>query len=141
MWLGKQQRRSGPAGEGKVGKVTIGGDEVAVMLDGERRGLEVYAPGGYRWTPRAEQRVLVIQGQGEIPCVVGVRQGEQPPEQVNIEAGQGMLALGAAETALSGEAVRLEGSAIRLNGQVYVGGETLEALITRIAAGLIAARG
>lgn len=121
--------------------MTIGGDAVAVMLDGERRGLEVYSPGGYRWTPRAEQKVLVIQGQGEIPCVVGTRQGEQPPERVSVEAGKGRLELDGQETALSGDVVRLDGKSVRLSGQVYVGNETLEGLIGRIAAQAAAARG
>ena len=74
MWLGQYQRRPNQEGEGQVGRVTIGGEQTAVLLDSERRGLEVYAPGGYRWTPRVDQKVLVIQGRGEIPCVVGVRQ-------------------------------------------------------------------
>lgn len=128
MWLGRQQKRPHWAGEGQVGKVTIGGERAAVLLDSERRGLEVYSPGGYRWTPRADQKVLVIQGQGEIPCVVGLRQGETPPERVTIEADGG------------GELELAEGR-IDLNGAVYVNGEPLEELIARIVMMILASMG
>lgn len=135
MWLSRQQRRVHQAGEGQVGKVTIGGDEVAVLLDSERRGLEVYSPGGYTWTPRPDQKVLVIQGQGEIPCVVGLRQGETPPEKVTIETDGG----GKAE--LAGENAELAGDRIDLNGTVYVNDEELEALITRIVIMILSSMG
>lgn len=131
MWLGKQQKHPYEDGEGQVGRVTIGGETAAVLLDSERRGLEVYSPGGYRWVPRVGQKVLVIKGKGEIPCVVGVRQGEQAPETVTLEtAGGGDLKLHAGGAAVEGER-------IDLNGGVYVNGEPLEVLIARIAAGMI----
>ena len=86
MWLSGQQKRPADCGEGQTGIVTVGGDETAVMLDSERRGLEVYVPAGYHWTPEENQRVLVIQGQGEIPCIVGVRRGSARPKNVSIQA-------------------------------------------------------
>lgn len=135
MWLSGQQRRLHRAGEGQVGRVTIGGEQAAVLLDSERRGLEVYSPGGYHWTPRADQKVLVIQGQGEIPCVVGLRQGETPPEKVTVEAD------GGGQLELDGENAALAGSRIDLNGAVYVNGETLEELIARIVAMLLLGMG
>lgn len=135
MWLGRQQKRPHWAGEGQVGRVTIGGERAAVLLDSERRGLEVYSPGGYTWTPRADQRVLVIQGQGEIPCVVGLRQGETPPERVVIEAD------GGGKLELDGENGSLAGKKIDLNGAVQVNGEPLEELIARIVMTLLAGMG
>lgn len=135
MWLGRQQRRQNQAGEGQVGKVTIGGERSAVLLDSERRGLEVYSPGGYHWTPRPDQKVLVIEGRGEIPCVVGLRQGEQLPEEVAVGAESGSsLRLGPGGAAL-------EGQRLDLNGEVYVNGEALEELIARIVAMLLASIG
>ena len=112
MWLGKQQRHLHEDGEGQVGRVTIGGEPTAVLLDSERRGLDVYSPGGYRWTPKAGQKVLVIKGRGEIPCVVGTRQGEEAPDAVTVEAGS-----------------------IDLKGAVYINGEPLEAFILRVVTG------
>ena len=135
MWLGRQQKRAHPGGEGQVGRVTIGGERSAVLLDSERRGLEVYSPGGYRWTPRAGQKVLVIQGRGEIPCVAGLRQGETPPEKVTVGAdGGGTLELDGANAELAGERIDLAGA-------VYVNGEALEELIARIVAMLLAGIG
>jgi hypothetical protein len=89
------------------------GDDLAVLLDSERRGLEVYGPAGYRWAPRVGQRVLVLQGKGEIPCVVGVRQGEDDPQSVAIQAER-----------------------VDLRGQVYVNGVALEEYIARQVAEL-----
>ena len=73
MWLSGQHKRPAEQSEGQTGIVTMSGGETAVLMDSERRGLQVYSPAGYRWTPRVGQRVLVIQGRGEIPCVVGAR--------------------------------------------------------------------
>lgn len=135
MWLSRQQKRLHQAGEGQVGRVTIGGEQAAVLLDSERRGLEVYSPGGYRWTPQAGQKVLVIQGQGEIPCVVGLRQGETPPEQVTVEAD------GGGQMKLNGENAELAGEKIDLNGAVYVNGQTLEELIAEIVIMILGSMG
>ena len=132
MWLGRNQNRPNQAGEGQVGKVTIGGEAAAVLLDSERRGLEVYAPGGYRWLPRVDQKALVIQGRGEIPCVVGVRQDQAAPEQVAVESEHSALSL-------TEEGAELTGERIDLTGQVYVNGEKLEELIARIVAMMMAA--
>ena len=111
MWLGQYQRRPNQEGEGQVGRVTIGGEQTAVLLDSERRGLEVYAPGGYRWTPRVDQKVLVIQGRGEIPCVVGVRQDQTAPDEVTVESQDSHLNLAAEGAELTALVFRLPGIA------------------------------
>ena len=111
MWLGQYQRRPNQEGEGQVGRVTIGGEQTAVLLDSERRGLEVYAPGGYRWTPRVDQKVLVIQGRGEIPCVVGVRQDQTAPDEVTVESQDSHLNLAAEGAELTALVFRLPGKA------------------------------
>lgn len=117
MWLGGQQKQPADSGEGQIGIVTMSGGEMAVLLDCERRGVQVYSPGGYSWAPRVGQRVMVIEGQGEIPCIVGARQGQASPTQVGIQAHQ---------------AVNIMGAMVRLDGQVYVNGQTLEELIEEI---------
>lgn len=86
MWLSGQQKRPAQDSGGQTGVVTMSGGELAVQLDSERRELDIYGPAGYRWTPKTGQRVLVIQGKGEAPCVVGVRQGEDVPCTVSIAA-------------------------------------------------------
>lgn len=114
MWLSGQQKRPVDTGEGQTGTVTISEGELAVQLESERRGLEVYSPAGYRWTPKVGQRVLVIKNQGENPCVVGARQDGDRPERVAIGAG-----------------------AIDLQGQVLIDGVPLETYIAAIVAGLM----
>lgn len=140
MWLSGQYKRPIDVGEGQTGIVTVGGGEPAVLLDRERRGLEVYAPGGYHWTPQAGQRALVIQGQGEVPCVVGVRQDGDTQESVDI---------GAESVKISGQSVDIEaagmttvkGDEVDLRGDVLINGEPLPEYIARILAGLLGGGG
>ncbi len=131
MWLSGQYKRPAEESEGQVGVITMSGGETAALLDCERRGLQVYAPAGYRWTPRVGQRVLVIQGKGEIPCVVGARQDGTAPDAVSIRAGNLSLEGNAVRVESGSDAV-IEAENVRLEGQVYVKEETLEELITRI---------
>ena len=129
MWLSGQHKRPADQGEGQTGIVTVGGKETAVMLDSERRGLKVYAPAGYRWTPEVDQQVLVIRGQGEIPCIVGVREGGAQPDSVSISA---------KDMSVSGRDVTVQAEeAVDLRGQVLINGEPLETVITRIVARLL----
>ena len=140
MWLSGQQKRPADQGEGQVGVVTMSEGDTAVLLDCERRGLQVYSPGGYTWTPKVDGKVLVIQGRGEIPCIVGALQGSERPDRVE---------LGAKELSLEGELVSaraetdiaLEAENVRLIGQVYVKDETLEELIIRIVMMILASLG
>ena len=81
MWISEQGRRRPQAdGTALVGQVTLPGDPAAVYLDGERRELPVYGPGGYIWRPAKDQQVLVLKtgAAGEAPaapvfCVWGAR--------------------------------------------------------------------
>lgn len=131
MWLSGQQKRPVDGGEGQTGIVTMGGGETAVLLDCERRGLQVYSPAGYHWTPEVGQRVLVIQGQGEIPCVVGTRQDGDRPDRVAVEARQVSVQGSSVKIEARGDVVAV-GENVCLNGQVHVKDETLEELIARI---------
>lgn len=139
MWLSGQQKRPADEGEGQTGIVTMSGGETAVLLDRERRGLQLYSPGGYTWTPKVGQRVLVIQGRGEIPCVVGALQGGIP-DQVGIQ-GKKLTLSGERANVTAQESVAIQGGRIELNGQVYVNGEALEDLIRRIVASMLGGRG
>ena len=136
MWLSGQQKRPADCGEGQTGIVTVGGGDAAVMLDSERRGLEVYAPAGYRWTPEVNQRVLVIQGQGEIPCIVGVRQDSARPQSVGISA-NAVSVSGQNISVQAAESVTVAGQLVNLRGQVLINGVPLEDMIARIAARLL----
>ena len=98
MFLGKRERREQPAGMALTGPVTLPGDQLGVYLEGERRGVAVYAPGGYHWVPAAGDEVLVLKtGEwGEKPCAVGVTAGGQGllPGEVLISAGACAIKLG-----------------------------------------------
>lgn len=109
MWLNEQKKRPIPAGEGQTGVVTMAGDSLAVRLEQEVRAPELYGPAGYRWTPGAGDRVLVIKGGQERPCIVGVKQGGCPA------------------------CVSIEAQKVQLQGSVLVNGEPLEECIARIA--------
>ena len=133
MWLSGQHKRPADCGEGQTGIVTVGGGEAAVQLDSERRGLEVYAPAGYRWTPEVDQRVLVIRGPGEIPCIVGVRQDSERPESVEISA-KTMDVSGWDVSVQAEESAVVAGKSVDLQGEVLINGEPLEVVIARIVA-------
>ena len=130
MWLSGQQKRPVDRGEGQTGVVTVGGGGTAVMLDSERRGLEVYAPAGYRWTPEAGQRVLVIQGQGEIPCIVGVRQDCARPQSVGVSA-KAVSVSGQDVSIKADGSAAVAGRSVDLQGKVLINGEPLEDVIAR----------
>lgn len=109
MWLSGQQKRPARNGEGQTGIVTMAGENLTVRLDSEVSVPEIYGPAGYRWTPGAGDRVLVLKGEGEKPCVIGVRQSETPAS-IAIQAGTVML-----------------------QGKIYVNGVSLETYIRDLA--------
>lgn len=124
MWTSKPAPRL-PSEEpwADTGTVTLGGDPAAVSLGGERRQVPVYAPGGYQWRPAAGDQVLVLKtgAQRESPCVAGVccQSGELSPGEVRISSGSGQI--------------RLRDSRVDIQGQLWVNGETLDALVERLA--------
>lgn len=128
MWLAEQQKRETAQQAGAVGEVTLSGEAPAVALDSERRGLTVYAPGGYRWRPAAGQKVLVLKADGE-PCIVGAPSaGGLEPGEVALESG------GGASLRLSNQGTVALGDNVAVTGSLYVGGVELKTLIRTIAA-------
>lgn len=138
MWLSGQHKRPAESGEGQTGIVTISGGETAVLLDRERRGLEVYSPAGYFWTPRVGQRVLVIQGRGEVPCVVGARQDGGVPDRVDIRGRS--AALSGETVTIEAETAAVQGGEVDLKSEVFVQGmplrEYIAAIVREILAGV-----
>lgn len=128
MWTSERNRRPAqeePAAE--LGAVTLGGDPAGVALGGERRWLNVYAPGGYSWRPAAGEKVLVLKagGERELPCIVGTVQGEAglKPGEVSLRGGSSQ--------------VRLGQDGLELNGRVMVNGMELELYIREIVAEML----
>ena len=132
MWT-SDRRKTRQAGESWVdwGEVTLEGDPAGAYLDGERRQLAVYGPGGYCWKPALGDRVLVLKaGQGgESPCVAGKRQGEAE----TLGAGEVSISSNGAE---SGLLLRTDGR-LELNGQVMVNGQSLNGLIRQIVLAIL----
>lgn len=91
MWLSKREGhgKKEPA-EALTGPVTLSGGELGVWLEGERRGVAVFSPGGYHWAPRVGDQILVLKAgeNGEQPCAVGVAQSESlSPGEILIQSG------------------------------------------------------
>lgn len=85
MWLSKREgHEKKESAEALTGPVTLSGAELGAWLEGERRNLAVFSPGGYHWAPKVGDEILVLKaGQsGEQPCAVGVaeREGLEPGE-------------------------------------------------------------
>ena len=93
MWLSRQRQVPRRGVAALTGPVTVPGDPAGAWLEGERRGVAVYAPGGYHWVPAAGQEVLVLKagGEGEKPCALGAAQDSgawgQPPGHVGLTVG------------------------------------------------------
>ena len=132
MWLSKQQKQEGQETPVDTGEVTMTGDTVAVELDSERRGLAVYAPGGYQWRPSVGQKVLVLKT-GEGPCVVGA------PADGGLGEGEVRLsAPGGAKVTLRNDGRVLLGQNAEVAGTLTVEGEELKAMIQRITLEVVA---
>ena len=122
MWLSGQGRaRKEWEQEAQAGYATLGGAAPGVYLDGERREMALYAPGGYSWTPERGQEVLVLKngGVGAPYCVAAARcDGSEAPGEVRIAASRG------------GAEIRLRtNGVIELNGQIRINGVDLAELL------------
>ena len=97
MFLAKREERSRTGAGALTGRVTLPGDPAGVWIEGERRGVAVYAHGGYHWAPALNDQVLVLKAgeDGEQPCAVGVPSGRQDlaPGEVLITAGRSAIRL------------------------------------------------
>lgn len=86
MWLSKTMAARQQAGQesaaADMGVTTIGGGSASVMTRGEQRNLEVFAPAGVVWQPRAGDTVLVLKGGpgSQEQCVVAANTAAAAPE-------------------------------------------------------------
>lgn len=88
MWLSKTMAARQQAGQesaaADMGVTTIGGGSASVMTRGEQRNLEVFAPGGVVWQPRAGDTVLVLKGGpgSQEQCVVAANTAAAAPKDL-----------------------------------------------------------
>lgn len=122
MWISSGRRARAGGGGALVGRATLEGDPAGAWLDGERRMLPVFGPGGYYWRPALGQELLVLKGggPGEPSCAAGVR-----TEGENLEPGEVLLRAGK-----GGASVRLKNDgSLELCGEILVNGAPLETLL------------
>lgn len=120
MWLSEQIRQKAGAGASAgVGGVTIAGENAAVMLSGEHRGLKVLAPQGVFWRPGAGTQVMVLATDDGERFILGAADGSDGPPldegELCLRSGGGWLKLGA-DGAISAE------GELHINGNVYITG-------------------
>ena len=119
MWITEKLAKSGPAAQesGQIGKVTIGGDETAVLTQSENRGMCVAAPGGFVWRPSIGENVLVIKC-GEENVVAGAISSEAPEENGEVY----IKSKGGAEIRLKNNGDILLGGRVRITGTLELNG-------------------
>lgn len=92
MWMARQQGQEFlQESAANCGQVTVDGPELAVALAGERRQVGRWLPGGYHWSPRRGDTVLVVKSGAEgSPCLVGMQdETVLEPGEVVISTAQG----------------------------------------------------
>lgn len=123
MWIWERERRAvreEPLAQ--LGQMTLSGAVTGANLGGERRWLNLCAPGGFQWSPREGEQVLVLKlPDGGQPCILGVvgQEASLRPGQVKLTGGNCTLLLG---------------DGLELTGEVRVNGENLEEMIRRVVA-------
>ena len=121
MWLsGEREKAKMTPAPAEQGVVTLAHGELAVYLDGERRRVSLYAPGGLAWRPRVGERVLILKGgqEGEELFLLGKECLPPEPGQTRLGSGTGSI---------------LCGDGVEITGELLVNGEPLENMIRRIA--------
>lgn len=116
MWLAKQAALSDRERQGAVttGEVTISGGSPGAKADGELRGLELAAPEGVYWKPRAGQQMLLLHADDGSELAAGVL-GQAAP--ADLAPGELLL------TSAGGAVLRLKNDgSIRITGALYING-------------------
>lgn len=137
MWLSKamasRQQADQEGSAADMGVTTIGGGSASVMTRGEQRNLEVFAPGGMVWQPRAGDTVLVLKGGpgSQEQCVVAANttgaapDGFTPGELFLFSSGSASVYLrGDGSIVLKGN-VEIQGP-VNIMGGLTVNGRTYE---------------
>lgn len=140
MWLSKtislRQRAEQESAAADMGVTTIGGGSASVMTRGEQRNLDVFAPGGLIWQPRAGDTVLVVKGGtgGQEQCVVAANtaaaapEGLTPGELFLYSSGEASVYLRADGSIVVKGNIELQGpvavnGSVSINGSLTVNGE------------------
>ena len=122
MWLSKRIVQETPEFEpATLGTVSIGGEDAAVVTDGEKRDVRIISPGGYCWQPGAGESVLVLKAsQTYIPGALQTAQAELAPGEVMVFSNAARIVL------RNNGDMELKGK-VRITGRLFVNGRELGA--------------
>ena len=122
MWLSKRIVQETPEFEpATLGTVSIGGEDAAVVTDGEKRDVRIISPGGYCWQPGAGESVLVLKAsQTYIPGALQTAQAELAPGEVMVFSNAARLVL------RNNGDIEVKGR-VRITGRLFVNGRELGA--------------
>ena len=126
MWLSEQvMRRRAEPDPATLGTVSIGGEDGAVVTDGEKRAAKVISPGGYCWQPDAAEEVLVVKGNElYVPGKLQISPRALAPGEVLIYAGSSEIFVSRTGVEITGK-VQIAGD-VRITGDLYVNGTKME---------------
>ena len=126
MWLSEQvMRRRAEPDPATLGTVSIGGEDGAVVTDGEKRAVKVISPGGYCWQPDAAEEVLVVKGNElYVPGKLQKSPRALAPGEVLIYAGSSEIFVSRTGVEITGK-VQIAGD-VRITGDLYVNGTKME---------------
>ena len=135
MWIVERGRKNGiqmSDTSAQQGVVTMSGESASVYLDGERRWIPTYAPGGYCWRPQLGEQVLVMKTgeQGQDSCIVATC-----PEGQTLAPGEVRISGGGGEIFLA------DGGTVSVTGTLKINGESLEQMIARMVAAVMPSEG
>ena len=126
MWLSEQMmRRRAEPDPATLGTVSIGGEDGAVVTDGEKRAAKVISPGGYCWQPDAADEVLVVKGNElYVPGKLQKSPHALAPGEVLIYAGGSEILLTRSGVEITGK-LQIAGD-VHITGDLYVNGMKME---------------
>ena len=123
MWTWElERRRQAEEPAVQLGEVTLSGGETAANLGGERRWLQVCAPGGCSWRPRQGERTLILKAGDEVWVLGAAAEPQLQPGQVKLTGTGCTLFLG---------------DKLEITGGVDLNGQSLEDHIRAIVAEIL----
>ena len=126
MWLSEQvMRRRAEPDPATLGTVSIGGEDGAVVTDGEKRAAQGISPGGSCWQPDAAEGVLGVTGNElYVPGKLQKSPRALAPGEVLIYAGSSEIFVSRTGVEITGK-VQIAGD-VRITGDLYVNGTKME---------------
>lgn len=81
MWLSERAGRGTDIEDDiRLGEVTIAGDGLSVLTQGEERTVSVASAGGYIWRPKSGEQVVVLKCDDSQSTVCGALLGDVPED-------------------------------------------------------------